>query len=152
MAKIKKWEIDSLSGNKTLREGANIILSSRINSLLDTIKKFFDEETIKNLHAVRIALRRVRYNMELFPYCFDKKKFLIFYKRIVLLQDLSGNVRDLDVLTENITSLQEEKVQVPKAVFIKVAEKRASLNDKLRLELMKFIHSKTLSNFQKMIQ
>jgi CHAD domain-containing protein len=152
MSKIKKWEIENLSRDLTLCEGANIILSSRIGSLLDSIKKFFEEETVKNLHAVRIALRRVRYNMELFPYCFDKKKFLIFYKKIVSLQDLSGSVRDLDVLTENMLSLKEEKARVPKAVFTKVAEKRNLLNDKLKLELMKFLHSKALSNFQKMMQ
>ena len=152
MAKIRKWEIENLSVEKTLCEGANIVLGNRIDFLLSAIKKFFEDETVKNLHSVRIALRRVRYNMELFPNCFDKKKFLIFYKRIVSLQDLSGSVRDLDVFIENITSLKEEKVKVPKAVFTKVAEKRASLNDSLKLELMKFIHSKALSNFQKMIQ
>jgi len=152
MAKIKKWEIENLSGEKTLCEGANIILGNRIDYLLAAIKTFFEEETVENLHAIRIALRRVRYNMELFPYCFDRKKFLIFYKRIVSLQGISGNVRDLDVLTENITSLKNEKVRITKTVFTKVEEKRIGLKDTLKLELMKFIHSKSLSNFQKMVQ
>ena len=152
MAKIKKWEIENLSGEKTLCEGANIILGNRIDYLLAAIKTFFEEETVENLHAIRIALRRVRYNMELFPYCFDRKKFLIFYKRIVSLQGISGNVRDLDVLTENITSLKNEKVRITKTVFTKVEEKRIGLKDTLKLELMKFIHSKALSNFQKLVQ
>ena len=147
----KKWEIEGLDTHKTLCESAKVILAERINNLLMEIGDFFKEETVENLHKTRIALRRVRYNMELFKACFDKKKFLIFYKRVEFLQDISGKVRDLDVLTQNMLAIKEEKIKVTKAVFKKIGEKRENLKENFKLELMKFIHSKGLSNFQKLL-
>jgi CHAD domain-containing protein len=147
----KKWEIEGLDTHKTLCESAKVILAERINNLLTEIGDFFKEETVENLHKTRIALRRVRYNMELFKACFDKKKFLIFYKRVEFLQDISGKVRDLDVLTQNMLAIKEEKIKVTKAVFKKIGEKRENLKENFKLELMKFIHSKGLSNFQKLL-
>jgi CHAD domain-containing protein len=147
----KKWEIEGLDTHKTLCESAKVILAERINNLLTEIGDFFKEESVENLHKTRIALRRVRYNMELFKACFDKKKFLIFYKRVEFLQDISGKVRDLDVLTQNMLAIKEEKIKVTKAVFKKIGEKRENLKENFKLELMKFIHSKGLSNFQKLL-
>ena len=40
--------------------------------------------------------------MELFIVCYDKKIFIKFYNKVQLLQDLSGNVRDVDISLENI--------------------------------------------------
>lgn len=147
----KKWEIEGLDSHKSLCDSAKIILTQRIEHLLAEIKNFFENETVENLHRIRIALRRVRYNMELFKACFDKKKFLIFYKRVEFLQDTSGKVRDLDVLNQNMSALKEENVKVTKAVFKKIGERRENLKDNFKLEMMKFIHSKVLSNFQKLL-
>jgi CHAD domain-containing protein len=145
----KKWEITGLDNHKTLCESAKIILAQRIEYLLEIIRKFFEDETVENLHNVRIALRRVRYNMELFPTCFDKEKFLSLYNKIESLQDSSGFVRDLDVLTENMNKMKSEKVRISKKVFERVSKTKENLKESLKLELMKFIHSKALSNFQK---
>jgi CHAD domain-containing protein len=147
----KKWEITDLSKSKSLNVSAKIIMIYRIEQLLSDIKIFFGNETVENLHNVRIALRRVRYNMELFTSCFDRKKFLIFYKRIEFLQDASGKVRDLDVLTQNMNSLKDENIRITKLIFKKIGEQRENLNETLKLELMKFTHSKALSNFQKLL-
>ena len=130
----KKWEIEGLDTHKTLCESAKVILAERINNLLTEIGDFFKEETVENLHKTRIALRRVRYNMELFKACFDKKKFLIFYKRVEFLQDISGKVRDLDVLTQNMLAIKEEKIKVTKAVFKKIGEKRENLKENFKLQ------------------
>ena len=147
----KKWEIEGIDIHKTLCDSAKVILAQRVDYLLAEIQNFFENETIGNLHRIRIALRRVRYNMELFKACFDKKKFLIFYKRVEFLQDVSGNVRDLDVLSQNILAIKEEKIRITKSVIKKIGEKRENLKENFKLELMKFIHSKALSNFQKLL-
>jgi len=90
--------------------------------------------------------------MELFIICFDRKIFLRFYNRIENLQDNSGLVRDLDVFKENISSLiTEEQVKVSRSVLTKVEEKRKILENKLELELMKFLHSKSLKDFNKLL-
>ena len=82
-----------------------MILKNRIESLLSYTDKYFKDLSVENLHNVRIALRRVRYSMELFIVCYDKKIFLKFYNKVQLLQDLSGNVRDVDISLENINYL-----------------------------------------------
>ena len=147
----KKWEIEGIDIHKTLCDSAKVFLAQRVGYLLSEIQIFFENETVENLHRIRIALRRVRYNMELFKACFDKKKFLIFYKRVEFLQDISGNVRDLDVLSQNILAIKEEKIRITKSVINKIGEKRENLKENFKLELMKFIHSKALSNFQKLL-
>lgn len=147
-----KWEIKGLSNDIPFRDSSKIILSNRLINLLSSIDIFFKKDTEENLHDVRIALRRLRYNMELFVVCFDTKKFISFYKKIEQLQDLSGLLRDLDVLKVNINSLIiQEKLKVSNKIFKKIEEKRNELKGKLKLELMKFTHSKALKNFNSLL-
>ena len=152
MSKSKKWEIEELKNEKSFCEAGRIILKSRIDYLLSSIDNYFKERTVEDLHNVRIALRRVRYNMELFISCYERKLFLRFYKKIENLQDLSGLARDLDVFKGNIKSLVEvENVKVNRSVLKKVDEKRVNLEDNLEIELMKFLHSKSLKDFYKLL-
>ena len=147
----RKWEIEGLNNHKLFCDSAKLVMIQRLEHLLSSIKDFFENETVENLHQVRIALRRARYNMELFISCFDKKKFLALYKHIEFLQDFSGKLRDLDILYQSMNSLKNEKIRVTKTIFKKIGEGRESLNENLKLELMKFTHSKALSNFQKLL-
>ncbi|HVO73476.1 MAG TPA: CHAD domain-containing protein [Ignavibacteriaceae bacterium] len=148
----KKWEIKDLSPSETLTGTSKKILSIRLNDLVSSIKLYFENETEENLHNARIAVRRLRYSMELFVECFDRKKFLSFYNRVQNIQDLTGEVRDLDVLKQNISTLSAEgKVKVSSFSFGKIDEKRQKMNENLKLELMKFIHSKRLKDFSKII-
>lgn len=152
MAKKKSWEIESLKSTRSLVKTAKTILTERIYNLVDKIDIYFSDPTAENLHAVRIALRRVRYSMELFIICFDRKLFFRFYNRIQKLQDLSGFVRDLDVLLMNMDSLKkEEKVSVSDSIYKKVHENKFDLEENFRLELMKFMHSKVYKDFSKLL-
>jgi len=152
MSKTKKWEIDGINKRQSFCNASKIILKERLDHLINKIDDYFKERNVENLHDVRIALRRVRYNMELFIICFDRKIFLRFYNSIENLQDLSGLVRDLDVFKENISSLiAEENVKVSRSVSSKVEKKRNILENKLELELMKFLHSKSLKDFYKLL-
>ncbi|MEJ2614478.1 MAG: CHAD domain-containing protein [Ignavibacteriaceae bacterium] len=147
-----KWEIKGLSSDLPFGDSAKIILSDRLSNLLNAIDIFFKNDTEENLHDIRIALRRLRYNMELFTCCFEGKKFSSFYKIIERLQDQSGLLRDLDVLKVNINSLiTNEKLKISGKIFKKIEEKRSELKAALKLELMKFTHRKALKNFNSLI-
>jgi len=147
-----KWEIKGLSNDLPFGESAKIILSNRLANLLNSVDIFFKNDTEENLHDVRIALRRLRYNMELFVCCFEGKKFSGFYKIIERLQDQSGLLRDLDVLKVNINSLiSNEKLKISAKIFKKIEEKRSEIRATLKLELMKFTHSKALKNFNSLL-
>ena len=53
---------------------------------------------------------------------------------------------------ENINSLvQNEKARVNKTVLQKVERKRKKLEEEFKLVLMKFVHSKKLKNFYKLV-
>jgi len=152
MAKRKKWQIKGLGGKLSFENSGKIVLRQRLKSLVGSIRIFLKEETVENLHEIRISLRRLRYNMEIYLSCFDKKKFLVFYKKISLLQDLTGNKRDIDVLIENINLLKTDKQTEAINSFIQnIEEKKSALHEKLILELVEFIHSKELKDFTKML-
>ena len=152
MQKKFKWEIKELSAGNSLKESAELILRQRLQTLNAAIKKFFEEENVDNLHEVRIALRRLRYNMEIFISCFNKTKFINFYELVEHLQDLTGSKRDLDVFTENIKTICNGEINSKiNSVLEKVGEKNKELTDSLILELMKFTHSRELKDFTKII-
>lgn len=147
-----KWEIEKLKDSKHLTKTANIILNNRIDSLLISIDKYFEELSIESLHDVRIALRRVRYSMELFIVCYNKKIFHKFYNNIQSLQDASGRVRDVDISLENINSLAaDNQIQIDSQIITKAIEKKTFLEENFRLELKRFILSKSLKDFLKQI-
>lgn len=148
----RKWEIEKLKDSKQFRKTANIILKTRIENLLDFTDKYFKNRTVEDLHAVRIALRRVRYSMELFFVCYDRKVFLKLYNKVQSLQDNSGAVRDVDISVENINSLiAENQTNIDSEFLNKAREKKYILEEKFKLELMKFTLSKFLKDFLKQI-
>ena len=148
----RKWEIEKLKDSKQLKKSANLVLKNRIESLLSYTDKYFKNQTVENLHDVRIALRRVRYSMELFIVCYDKKVFLKFYNKVQSLQDLSGAVRDVDISTENINTLiAENQIKIDLEFLNKTSEKKNQLEEKFKLDLMKFTLNKTYKDFLKQI-
>lgn len=152
MPKKRKWEIDELKESKAVASTAVIVLNDRIDNFLETVIRYFENSTVENLHDVRISIRRVRYSMELFIACFDRKLFLRFYSWVERLQDLSGSVRDLDVLLENVKSLSEkEKIKVSKNLKQRVLKEKGELEESFKFELMKFLHSKIFKDFTKEI-
>jgi CHAD domain-containing protein len=148
----KKWKISGLSTNTDITSISRAVLSKRIEDLLNSINLFFENDSVENLHSIRISLRRLRYNMEIFFESFDKKKYMQFYKKVESLQDISGSARDLDVLKMNIEKLiTEEKIKLPGKFSKKIDNQKKSLLEKLKIDLMKFTHSRSLKDFLKMI-
>ena len=145
----KKLKINGLSTHSSLSEAANVILKLRLTNLISDINKYFIESTPENLHRIRISLRRLRYNLESFFICFETEKYLVFYKEIEKLQDLTGELRDLDVLIDNIEKNfgKNEKFKFFK---IKIENKREKILENLNLTLMEFLHSKCLKEFKKL--
>jgi CHAD domain-containing protein len=148
----RKWEIDNLDDNLEFIKAADIILSKRLDQVIEDINNYLISDSVENLHRVRISLRRFRYSMELFISSFDTKKFMILYKKVTKLQDLSGRVRDFDVMEENMNSLvKKEKIKIPKKEIKKVDAIRDEILIKLKLELTKFRRSKAVKDFEELL-
>ncbi len=146
----KKWKINGISTHSSLNEAANIIIKLRLNNVIADIKKYFMENSPENLHRVRISLRRLRYNLESFSICFDAEKYLVFYHAIEKIQDLTGELRDLDVLIANIIKYIGSITKF-KHLKIEIENKRKNIFENLKLTLMEFLHSKYLKDFKKII-
>lgn len=151
MTKKFRWEIDGLSKNISLLSAGEKSLSKRITTLLDSINIYFESSSEENLHQVRISLRRVRYNLELFFSCFDKKIFMRFYKKIVELQDLTGEIRDIDVMKENLLLVKDSSSAIFDLLINNFELKRKELIEKMSITLFKFTLSRSLKEFLKQI-
>jgi len=152
MSKTKPWEISKLSIKQNLTPSAKIILRQRLESFLTSINLYLSEINPENLHQVRISLRRLRYPMEVFLKYFDRKKYWSFYKIVSSLQDLSGEVRDLDILKQNLNIYCNKDTSKTEEINLsKIDIKKEQFQSNLKLELMKFIHGKELKDFKKLI-
>lgn len=148
----RKWEIEKLKSTKQYKKNASLIMKNRIENLLNYTQSYFKNPDVENLHDVRIALRRVRYSMELFIVCYDKKIFIKFYNKVQLLQDLSGNVRDVDISIENLNALMNEnEIKIDPEIINKAFDKKNLLEEKFKFELMRFTLSKSLKDFLKQL-
>jgi CHAD domain-containing protein len=148
VGKSMKWRIKGLHPEIEFGYAAELILTARLKVLIRNIRNYFADESVENLHTVRISLRRLRYTLEIFYTCFNKKIFLAFYTIIEYLQDITGEVRDMDVLIENTLKLSGKKSRRISGFLINVEEKRNQLREQLRFELLKFIHSEELKLFK----
>ncbi len=152
MPKNKSWEISKLSSKQDFTASAKVILHQRLNEVIWTINLYFNKISSENLHQIRIALRRIRYPMEVFLKCFNRKKYLSFYKKISLLQDSTGELRDLDVFRQNFISSSNKYLSAKdEEVLMNIENRKEQLQKNLKLELMKMIHSKELKDFKKLI-
>ncbi len=152
MPKVK-WEIKNLSSDLSLKDASRKVLSKKINKLKSTIKDYLKDETPENLHQIRIDVRRLRYNMELFISCFVRKKFLIFYDVVAKLQDATGKIRDTDVLLSNLQSIDLPETSRSKDSITKRIESgNIKLREELKLSLNEFLQSKSLKDFLKMLK
>ena len=148
-----KWKIKGLNGKSSFRKTAYIILGDRINNLNRLISLFLSNGTTDSLHNVRISLRRVRYNMELFYGLFDRKKFLKLYHIIEYLQDKTGTVRDINVLKQNILLFgKDEEFIIPEKMNVRIEEKEKLFNFDLRILLSDFLQSVELKDFMKLLK
>jgi hypothetical protein len=148
-----KWKIKGIGGKLSFGKAALIVLNDRIANLIKFINKFLRNESAENLHNVRISVRRLRYNMELFYALFEKKKFLRLYNMIENLQDKSGSVRDIYILRQNILLFgKEDNYIIPVGLDARINEKENLLLVDLRTELYRFLHSIELKDILKLIK
>ena len=152
MAKTKKWEIKKLPKKQSFKKSSQVVLGNRLKSSLRAIKKYLSENSVENLHSMRIAIRRMRYGMEIFIECFERKHFLLLYNSVVELQDQSGEVRDLDVLLENINRFKNESgitelTSIEKDTLLR----KEILRDALQLKLKEFLSSDIVKDFKRLL-
>jgi CHAD domain-containing protein len=82
------------------------VVRVRADELLEHSDGVLDTATIENLHAMRVASRRLRATMEVFAPCFPRKRFRKALKEVKAIADALGDRRDRDVSIRSLRHVE----------------------------------------------
>ena len=148
MSPSKKKFIRGIGRKTKFQSAAIIILDQKLIGVYKEIEKFTKNDSIQNLHKLRIAFRRFRYLLETFSGCFGQKPVNRVNRRVQQIQDLLGESRDLDVLELKLKSYQKDlNLVVPELVFLRMEEEKLLQRQVIKTELIKFTNDKDVNGF-----
>jgi CHAD domain-containing protein len=136
----KQSEIRGLTPEDTTRDAA----VKTIWTLFDDMWRFRDDvlqdRDIEAVHDMRVASRRLRTAMQTFRPCFSGARAREHYRRIKGLADLLGEVRDRDVLLEELERDAQSLVSRERdgiADLVKTVKTERALHHAALLKLLK---------------
>ena len=103
--------IKEISPDETLEVCARQIIVSYFHQMMSYKEGVKDGSDIEFVHEMRVTSRRLRAAMDNFADCFPEKSFKKHNKKIKLITQTMGAVRDLDVL---IVRFEKEVGTLPK--------------------------------------
>ena len=104
-------KIDGISPDETLEACARQIIVNYFHQMMSYKEGAKAGSDIEFVHEMRVTSRRLRATMDNFAACFPEKSFKKHYKKIKLITQTMGAVRDLDVL---IARFENELSTLPK--------------------------------------
>ena len=105
-------KIEDISPDGTLEVCARQIIVNYFHQMMSYREGAKDGSDIEFVHQMRVTSRRLRAAMDNFADCFPEKAFKKHYKKIKLITQTMGAVRDLDVL---IARFEKELETLPEA-------------------------------------
>ena len=105
-------KIEDISPDETLEVCARQIIVNYFHQMMSYREGAKDGSDIEFVHEMRVTSRRLRAAMDNFADCFPEKTFKKHYKKIKLITQTMGAVRDLDVL---IARFEKELGTLPEA-------------------------------------
>ena len=108
----KAWKAKGLSPQLSYRWNAQVILAVKIQEVYSWGEFIHDPDKIKELHNLRISIKRLRYSMEFFAINYGEE-FEDFLKILADLQEQLGDIHDCDVvemvLTDYLQALSDQE-------------------------------------------
>jgi CHAD domain-containing protein len=146
MVELKKRQIiKGLKNNLSFKKAAKIIIKNKLLTLIKLINKFNENESVENLHDLRIAVIRLRYSFELFYDCFPKKVYFDFYNMLENIQDKLGDARDLDVMSDKLNYFEKNYgILIPDNLHSEMEKKRNEHRTMINKILSEFLSSKLI--------
>ena len=105
-------KIRGISPDETLEVCARQIIVDYFHQMMSYKEGAKEGSDIEFVHEMRVTSRRLRAAMDNFADCFPEKSFKKHYKKIKLITQTMGTVRDLDVL---IARFEKELDTLPEA-------------------------------------
>jgi CHAD domain-containing protein len=100
-----KNKLKGLGKHTPLNKAAAVLLYSKYKRVHKLTLRYIEDRSVDNLHKLRISFRRLRFSLENFEPCYKKEEVKYLLKSIKKLQDILGEIRDLDVLSGNLDTL-----------------------------------------------
>lgn len=147
---MKNFKIRGIKGSIKFSESATIVLKRKLEIVVDELEKYKSLESPENLHGLRIALRRFRYNLEIYYCCFGKHNFTTIYKIVCKTLDVLGNIRDVDVMNEKAKEIENElNIFIPSVFFENIESKKIESRNNLDKHLRKLMKNKEIQKLMK---
>ena len=98
----KAWQVRGIHPQLSYRWNAQVILAVKIQEVYSWAKPIRNPDKVKELHNLRISVKRLRYSMEFFAINYDEE-FQDFLKVLADLQEQLGDIHDCDVVEAVLT-------------------------------------------------
>lgn len=145
-----KTDINSLTKKTPFKDAASVLLHAKVKKVNKLITKYNNDKSVGNLHKLRIAFRRLRFSFENFKPCYKKKDIKYVLNCIKSLQDLLGEIRDLDVLMDNLHNLGLQLSENDEeTLVIKIASEKERIEAIVSSELILFSSDNKIQSFFK---
>lgn len=119
----KATPIEGIEPEGGLRINAALIIPVRVAELRAWEAAVQDPERIEELHAMRIAAKRLRYTMEIFASAYGKP-FAAAITQVKAIQERLGTIHDADVLVPQLHAHLRQTLELPKEKKTKTKQKR----------------------------
>lgn len=101
----RAWDVPGLGPDTPFHEAAGRVILTRWAEMMSYRDGTLRGEDVEELHAMRVASRRLRAAMDAFAEVFPPKSFRRHLREVKAITDTLGAARDLDVAVGRLTSL-----------------------------------------------
>ncbi len=108
----KAWDVPGLRGDARFSDAAGRIVLTRWREMMSYRDGTLAGEDIEELHAMRVASRRLRAAMDAFAAAFPPKSFRWYLRRVKEITDVLGAARDLDVAIEGLLAREASAAEI----------------------------------------
>ena len=103
----KAWKVKGIDSQRSYRWNAQVILTVKVEEVYSWAESIRNPDNIKELHNLRISVKRLRYSMESFTINYGEK-FKDLLKVLEDLQEQLGDIHDCDVIKTVLTDYLRE--------------------------------------------
>lgn len=107
----KAWDVPGLRSGAVFRDAAGRVILTRWREMMSYRDGTLAGEDIEQLHAMRVASRRLRAAMDAFEGAFPARSFRPYLRRVKQVTDVLGEARDYDVAVERLLELMPTMAQ-----------------------------------------
>ena len=137
----KAWKVKGIDSQRSYRWNAQVILTVKIDEVYSWAESIRNSDNVKELHNLRISVKRLRYSMESFTINYGEK-FKDLLKVLEDLQEQLGDIHDCDVIETVLTDYLRE-----------LPDRKAADTDALGINaLLSQYHGMRMAKYQAFLQ